>query len=380
MGANPPISLDEIRAWLKDQLPGAAGWVDALPDWALYLIFALLVLGVLATLWGGIEWLLKRLGLVKDEVKQIKTRLEQTEKRAEERERLAKERHQVLLAAFQAAQAAAQASGAGAGGALDAAREARALADTEDPVLVAARDRIVARDFDGARAGLARDVSFTAERLRTLGFLESLRSVQAAIAAYEKAAALEPTDFWTAVQLGRLYRTAGDLGAGRRLALAALEQAKAPRDRSVALNELGDVLSAQSDLPGALKNYQEGLDIARALAKDDPSNAERRRDVAVSLERLGQVAAVQGDRDSAAQYWAEEISIAEVLFAADPSNLGWLRFIAVVEMMIAGLDLPDSAARLRRAADLLQRLESMNRLAPADQPMLAKLRSRLGAG
>jgi hypothetical protein len=58
---------------------------------------------------------------------------------------------------------------------------------------------------------------------------------------------------------------------------------------SVSLNKVGDVLRAQSDLPGALANYREGLDIRRALAKADPSNMVWARDVWVSLWRLAQM-------------------------------------------------------------------------------------------
>lgn len=56
------ISLEDVRTWLRYQLPGAAVIVDLLPFWALYLVFALLVLAFAASLWGGVIFLLRVCG------------------------------------------------------------------------------------------------------------------------------------------------------------------------------------------------------------------------------------------------------------------------------------------------------------------------------
>ncbi len=55
---------------------------------------------------------------------------------------------------------------------------------------------------------------------------------------------------------------------------------------SVSASKIGDVLVARNDLAGALKAYEEGLEIARRLAAADPSHAKRARDVFSSLVRI----------------------------------------------------------------------------------------------
>jgi hypothetical protein len=385
----PNISLEEIRAWLKEQLPGASAAVDSLPDEALYAIFALLALGVLATAWTGVEWLLKRLGVIKDEAKQARAAANQAtdavkklqRELADEKAR-AEERYQKLLAAIQAGQAAAEQQGRGAGAVLEAGREARALAETEDPVLVAARDKIAQRDFDGARDGLAKALAQSAaseaERWRTLGFLESLRSVSAAIAAYEKAAALAPTDFWTAVQLGRLHRAAGNLAAGRKLALAALEQAKTPRDRSVALNELGDVARREGDLPAARKAYEDSLAIRKDLRARDPQNSEWARDLSVSYNKLGDVARREGDLPAARKAYEDSLAIAKDLRARDPQNSEWARDLWVTMWRLA--DLGDAGVSWGQVCDAMEDMHRRGVLLPTDADFLAQARAKAGRG
>ena len=49
------------------------------------------------------------------------------------------------------------------------------------------------------------------------------------------------------------------------------------------------------DQSGALAAYQEGLDIARKLAAEDPGNALAQRDVSVSLNKVGDVKLQAGD-------------------------------------------------------------------------------------
>ena len=74
------------------------------------------------------------------------------------------------------------------------------------------------------------------------------------------------------------YRTlgveAGDLSMQRR--------------RAVALGQLGETLATQGDLAGALAAYQEGKTIAERLAAADPSNVAWQTGLAISLWKLSQ--------------------------------------------------------------------------------------------
>ncbi|MEO0982083.1 MAG: toll/interleukin-1 receptor domain-containing protein, partial [Pseudomonadota bacterium] len=131
---------------------------------------------------------------------------------------------------------------------------------------------------------------------------------QRALEAYREAARMDPSDFWTWVHLRRLeQRQAGDAAA----ALAAAEQAQAAadseRDRSVALNDLGDAQLILGDLAAARTAYEESLELARALSASNPESAAARRDVSVSLERLGDVSAQAGDLAAARTAYEESL-------------------------------------------------------------------------
>jgi hypothetical protein len=71
--------------------------------------------------------------------------------------------------------------------------------------------------------------------------------------------------------------------------LAATDPSNAGWQRDLAISEetIGDTLSAQGNLAGALKSYQADLAISQKLAAADPSNAEWQRDLFVAYAKLG---------------------------------------------------------------------------------------------
>ncbi len=119
-------------------------------------------------------------------------------------------------------------------------------------------------------------------------------STQSVIARYEEITTLDPSRHWDWVELGRLLFQGGDLPKALAAARRAADTASTERDRSVALNELGDVQVAQGDLPGALASYSGGLEIFQRLAEADPGNAGWQRDLSVSFNKIGDVQRAQG--------------------------------------------------------------------------------------
>ena len=103
---------------------------------------------------------------------------------------------------------------------------------------------------------------------------------------YEDVVAADPGRHWDWVELTRLYRTTNQIERAKFAAEQAIKTASGDRDRSVGFNELGDILVERNDLGGALSRYEEGLGIARTLAKLDRSSASAQRDVLVSLYKL----------------------------------------------------------------------------------------------
>jgi tetratricopeptide (TPR) repeat protein len=140
------------------------------------------------------------------------------------------------------------------------------------------------------------------------------------IARYEAVVKLDPGVFTDWVNLDRLYQSAGRTADARSAAETAAKVADNDRDKSVALSELGDVLTAQGDLTGAGKAYVEDLAILRPLAAADPTQAVAQRDLSVALAKTGDVLRAQGDLTGASKAYAEVLAIFRRLAAPDPTN------------------------------------------------------------
>jgi tetratricopeptide (TPR) repeat protein len=100
---------------------------------------------------------------------------------------------------------------------------------------------------------------------------------------------------------------------------------RSQRDLSVSYNKIGDVQSAQGDLPSALSSYKQDLEITQKLAARDPANAGWQRDLGVSYDSIGGVQSAQGDLLSALSSYKRCLEIAQKLAARDPANTDWQR-------------------------------------------------------
>ncbi|WP_374262655.1 SUMF1/EgtB/PvdO family nonheme iron enzyme, partial [Zoogloea sp.] len=101
------------------------------------------------------------------------------------------------------------------------------------------------------------------------------------------------------------------------------------RDLSVSHGNIGDVLQAQGDGPGALAAYRNSHAIAEALAARDPANTEWQRDLSVSHNKIGDVLGAQGDGPGALAAYRNSLAIFEALAARDPANTEWQRDLSV---------------------------------------------------
>ncbi len=159
---------------------------------------------------------------------------------------------------------------------------------------LAVLDRLIDAREHARQVGV--NIETAAERRRVATLARNAKDkgkvrADAVIARYEEVTRLDPGVHWDWVELGRMYQEAGRLPEARQAATRAAETADGQRDRSVALNELGDVLVAQGDLAGARQRFQDSLDIAKRLADADPSSAVLQRDVAASLWRMASLPA-----------------------------------------------------------------------------------------
>ena len=127
------------------------------------------------------------------------------------------------------------------------------------------------------------------------------------------------------------------LAVAQRLAQADPSNATSQRDLSVSQNKIGDILRAQGDLSGALAAYRDSLAVAQRLAQADPSNATSQRDLSYNFTLLAQTLDKLGDRKQALHYAEQSQVIDERLSALDPSNATWRNDVIVSRNLVAGL-------------------------------------------
>ena len=211
-----------------------------------------------------------------------------------------------------------------------------------------------------------------AARAREQAALATGRDVQAALAAYQRAAEYDPDDAWTHFLIGDLQIAVGSVDAARRSYERGAAAAKtrlestpsdvdARRDLSVSHDRTGDVLMAQGNSPGALAAYREALAIREALAAREPDNTDCQRDLSVSRNKIGNVLVAQGDGAGALAAYREGLAIREALAARDPVNAEWQRDVSVShnrigDLLVAQGDRPGALAAYRQSLAIAEAL------------------------
>ncbi len=209
-----------------------------------------------------------------------------------------------------------------------------------------------------------------AEDARRRGALLRLSNVKDALEAYREAAALDPADVWTWINIATLAQQTGTLALAGQATAKAFELAASMagdgdlgrlRNLAVSHGSIGDVKVAQGDLPGALAAFEEAMAISRRLAQSDPGNAEWQRDLSVSHNRIGEVKVARGDLDGALAAFEDGMSISRRLAQTDPANDGWQRDLAVShnrigEVKVARGDLDGALAAFEDGMSISRRL------------------------
>ena len=86
-------------------------------------------------------------------------------------------------------------------------------------------------------------------------------------------------------------------------------------DLSVSFNNLGDLATAQGNLPEAQRLFGESLRIRQRLAESDPANAAWQRDVWVSHWRIANVLEQQGSDEALASWRKAHDMLAAIVSA-----------------------------------------------------------------
>lgn len=106
-------------------------------------------------------------------------------------------------------------------------------------------------------------------------------------------------------------------------------------DQAAAQISEGDRNARASDLPGALQNYKQSIDIVRRLTQADPDNAGFQRNLSVALNRIGAVLFVQRNLQGAHAAYSASLAVIEKLTAAHPAHLSFRRDLAWCHALLA---------------------------------------------
>jgi len=225
--------------------------------------------------------------------------------------------------------------------------ELRAVVEQASAEKVAALERF----GDGDRVGawpLLEELAETSERARLVVTRVSLApgrrqlalqreimrdrgeaSAQQVLAMWDKAAELDPTDFWTQVYRGRLLQTLGKFNLATRAFAAANHNAASDWDRTIALAEAGDAFAAADDRASALSSYESSLALAEGIAAKEPNSTAAQREVSVVQTNLGDILSVIGDLTRARAHFEASLVIDQRLATRDSGSANAQRDLSV---------------------------------------------------
>ncbi|OYW60756.1 MAG: hypothetical protein B7Z40_19575 [Bosea sp. 12-68-7] len=106
---------------------------------------------------------------------------------------------------------------------------------------------------------------------------------------------------------------------------------------SSSLDRIGDMKLQAGDAPGALAAYEENLSISRKMAAQNQDTPSFQRGVTLSLDRVGYAKLQAGDSGGALKAFEETLAIRREFAARDVGNPEWLRDIAVSLDEIGGV-------------------------------------------
>lgn len=262
-----------------------------------------------------------------------------------------------------------------------------AVASEQTPASDAASAQIAAGNLEGAIATLERDAQAdaeaSAEKWRRIGALAIGVDTARALAAYERAASLQPEDFDTWHELAVLRQAAGDLPGALQAAEAAGKVAASDRQRLIAHALRADGLWERGDQKAAMTAYHSAMELAERIAESDPDSVPNQRSLMVLHLRSGRVSMLGGDLETAKAHLDRARAIAERLAARAPDSEEAERDVLVCDAEIAGFarmlgDVAGAKSRYEQVLAVARRLAERQPESAAAQCDLADSLERLG--
>ena len=148
----------------------------------------------------------------------------------------------------------------------------------------------------------------------------------------EEAATLAPDNFIYLITYGRDLEVTGQSDKAKEIFADALRLAELENNqRNIALakDDIGRIQEVQGDLEAALKSYQDGLNIAQKLAREDPSNKEWQRDLWVSFNKIGDIQKTHDNLKGSLISYQDGLKIVKKLVREDSGNKQWQRDLSI---------------------------------------------------
>ena len=223
------------------------------------------------------------------------------------------------------------------------------------------------------------EISNQAAAAQYLGTLLALYDARKAVAAFRRAAELDPDNPRTWYGLGNAaldaetYETAQDAFAHM---LRLSEQAGDTRGQGLALIGAGMVHDERSEDYVALAKYQQANATLRGLPSRDTEESSHQQDLAVSYDKLADIQREIGEYADAEENQKIVIELIDQFVLADPQNLVWLRWQVVNQSKITVTVL--AQVRIREALESQTQAHALYmRLADLDPSNLGWRRSIL---
>jgi tetratricopeptide (TPR) repeat protein len=157
------------------------------------------------------------------------------------------------------------------------------------------------------------------------------------LALYDKAAALDPTNFKTQIERARLARDLGDLARARAAAQQAVAVSSNEGERAVALTAIGEQAARQGDNAEATQDFDQALATLQRLAAGDPT-PRTQNDIATALQDKGDLQATLTDFAGARGSYERALAIRQRLAAADPADAAKQDYVTSIFQRIGDLD------------------------------------------
>lgn len=239
-------------------------------------------------------------------------------------------------------------------------------------------------DLETLKTEARADTERAAEKWRRIAALSRGVKDGEALAAYAEAHRLQPEDFWTCVELSRLYhRWKGDLAAARAAAEASERAAYTAREHAVAKHELGEVLVKSSDLVGAQAAFEAYAEACEALARENPNSHEALRDLSIAYNKLGDLLKENGDPAGALVRYGAALEVRERLARENPTSSEVQRDLSVSyerlgDALRGSGDRDGAKVRYEAGLDIRERLVQENPNSAISQRDLSVSYERLG--